>query len=65
MGCTPHDYVTGQRVARAKEMLASGEMNVTEVADALGFPSIHGFSRWFLRETKVNPSEFRDRPSAL
>ena len=65
MGCTPHDYVTNQRVARAKEMLASGEMNVTEVAAALGFPSIHGFSRWFLRESKINPSEFRNQPSTL
>ena len=65
MGCTPHEYVTRQRLARAKEMLASGQMNVTEVAEALGFANIHGFSRWFFRETKVNPSEFRIQPSTL
>ncbi len=65
MGCTPHVYVTRRRLARAKDMLAAGGMNVTEVAETLGFPTIHGFSRWFLRETKLNPSEFRERPSAL
>jgi AraC-like DNA-binding protein len=65
MGRTPHDYVTERRLARAKEMLASGQMNVTEVSETLGFPTIHGFSRWFLRATKINPSEFRDHPTTL
>jgi len=62
---TPHYYVTERRLARAKEMLASGQMNVTEVSETLGFPTIHGFSRWFLRATNVNPSDFRNHPTSL
>jgi AraC-like DNA-binding protein len=65
MGCTPHTYVTERRLSRAKEMLASGQMNVTEVSETLGFPTIHGFSRWFFRATSINPSDFRDHPSSL
>jgi AraC-like DNA-binding protein len=61
-GTTPHAYITARRVARARELLAQGQLNVTQAADALGFPSIHTFSRWFLRETKVTPAAFRASP---
>jgi AraC-like DNA-binding protein len=65
MGCSPHAYVTSRRVARAKELLGSGRMNVTEVAETLGFDTLQAFSRWFSRETKLNPSEFREHPPRL
>jgi AraC-like DNA-binding protein len=57
-----HQYVTQRRLARARALLAGGDMSVTEVAKTLGFPSIHAFSRWFHRETKLRPSEYRAHP---
>lgn len=65
LGCSPHDYITGRRLARARELLAQGELNVTAVAEALGFPSVHTFSRWFQREAHSSPTAFRRRPTLL
>lgn len=65
MGCSPHAYVTARRLARAKEMLGSGRMTVSEVGEALGFANLQAFSRWFQRETRVNPSAFRKDPGPL
>lgn len=64
-GCSPHAYATARRAARARELLAQGRLNVTEVAEALGFPEIHTFSRWFRREAGVSPAQYRERPGLL
>jgi AraC-like DNA-binding protein len=64
-GCSPHDYITARRLGRARELLAQGSMNVTRAAEALGFPSIHTFSRWFRRETGLTPAEFRAHPTGF
>ncbi len=64
-GCSPHAYITARRLARARELLAQGRMNVTQAAEALGFPSIHTFSRWFRRESGQTPAAFRAHPSGF
>jgi AraC family transcriptional regulator len=64
-GCTPYAFVTAKRLARAKELLLQGRLNVSEVAEALGFPNIHTFSRWFRREAGIPPRVFRQRPTVL
>jgi AraC family transcriptional regulator len=65
LGCSPHDYITGRRLTRARELLAQGQLNITAVAETLGFPSVHTFSRWFQREAHVAPTTFRQRPTLL
>lgn len=64
-GCTPHEYATARRLARASELLVQGSLNVTKVAEALGFPEIHTFSRWFRRESGMSPAAYRERGSVL
>jgi len=64
-GITPHDHVSRCRVAHARELLLQGEMTVTQVSDALGFPSIHTFSRWFRQETGDTPSALRQTTASL
>ncbi|MBM3891712.1 MAG: helix-turn-helix transcriptional regulator [Verrucomicrobia bacterium] len=64
-GATPHEYVTARRLVRARELLVQGHLNVTQVAEALGFPSIHVFSRWFRLRTGKTPSQFREHPPLL
>lgn len=65
LGCSPHGYITRRRLSRARELLAQGELNVTAVAETMGFPSVHTFSRWFQREAKLSPTAFRQRPTLL
>ena len=47
------------KIERAKQMMQEGEMNLSEIADALGFASLHYFSRTFKTVTGVSPSQFR------
>lgn len=58
-GCTPHAYLDARRKQRAEELLAQGHLNVSQIAEALGFSSIHAFSRWFRQRTGQSPSRWR------
>jgi AraC family transcriptional regulator len=60
-GCAPHAYITARRLACARELLAHKARNITEIADELGFPSIHAFSRWFQRLEGASPSVYREK----
>ena len=64
-GCSPHDYTTRRRVERSAELLVQPAMTVTAIAEALGFPTIHAFSRWFRRETGATPMAYRKKPGIL
>ena len=62
MGLTPHMFIESRRLIVAKEALADKQRTTTEVAESLGFPSIHTFSRWFTRLTGQSPSRYRTTP---
>ncbi|MBA3847504.1 MAG: helix-turn-helix transcriptional regulator, partial [Planctomycetes bacterium] len=64
-GVSPRAWADARRVARARELLTQGRLNVTAAAEALGFASIHAFSRWFHRRVGRSPSAFRERPSGF
>ena len=49
---------TRMKIERAKRMMLEGSMNFSEIADALGFASLHYFSRTFKSVTGVSPSQF-------
>jgi AraC family transcriptional regulator len=63
--CAPHQYITAHRVAWAQQLLTENRMNVTEISEKMGFPSIHTFSRWFRRETNESPSHFKKKSQLL
>lgn len=58
-GMTVTQFVTAERIAKAKEMLISG-FQVQEVASALGYEERRYFSEVFKRMTGKTPSEFRE-----
>lgn len=58
LGCPPRRYINLQRINRAKELLLFSDINVTEVAETLGFSSIHYFSRLFRQVTGLTPTEY-------
>lgn len=51
-----HDRVIG----KAKEMLTTTDLSVSEVAYALGFEYSQSFSKLFKREMKMSPLEFKE-----
>lgn len=53
------EYLTGYRMKKAKELLREGEMNVTEIANALGYSDARYFSKVFKKEIGVKPTDYR------
>ena len=58
-GRTPHDWLVGERIERAQEMLRDPQMPVTEVALAVGYQTPSSFAAAFRKALSVTPSEFR------
>lgn len=58
-GMTPMAYTRNARIARAKELLEFSDMNVTQIAEAVGFQSIHYFTRQFTAVEGVSPSQYK------
>jgi DNA-binding response OmpR family regulator/two-component sensor histidine kinase len=52
-------YVRSLRLAKAKELLSSSSLNISEVAYAVGFDDPKYFSRAFSEEFGVSPANFR------
>jgi len=57
-GQTPHAYRTGLRLARARRLLETSQLSVTEVCAAVGFESGASFSTLFRRAFGAPPSAF-------
>ena len=51
-------YINRLRIKRAKELLRDGELNLTEIATAVGYSSIHYFSRVFKSYEGLSPKEY-------
>jgi len=59
IGVSVQTYMIRARIERAQHLLLHEGMNVTEVADALGYRDIFFFSRQFKQYTGKSPSEIR------
>jgi transcriptional regulator GlxA family with amidase domain len=58
-GQTPHQYLRTRRIERAKELLVTTPMPVTEICDAVGFQSLGSFGTLFRRVTGETPATYR------
>ncbi len=56
-GCSPMQYIINLRIENARDLLLSGEVNVTEAARLSGFEDIYYFSTLFKRKTGSTPTE--------
>lgn len=52
------EYVRELKIARAKSMIREGVCNYTEIAERLGYSSVHYFSKHFKKWTGAAPSEY-------
>jgi AraC family transcriptional regulator len=58
-GMTAHQYLTQQRVERAKQLLRGTKMTITEIALECGFTHQSHFAKYFRQSTGVTPNQFR------
>jgi AraC-like DNA-binding protein len=55
------DYVARTRFDKARELLADGDLRVSEIAFEVGFQSLSQFNRVFKKLSGKSPTEFRAR----
>ena len=64
-GLTPADYIRRLRLSQSALRLKRENCRVIDVAYDLGFGSVDGYQRAFLREFGCNPKEYAMRPVPL
>lgn len=62
---TPHQYLVKKRIERAKELLASSRLSVTDVCFEVGFQSLGSFSTLFHKRVGISPIIYRTNLSEL
>lgn len=58
MGMGPIEYFKQLKIEEAKTLIREQHYNYTQIADRLGYASIHYFSRSFKQATGMSPSEY-------
>src|SRR5699024_12362112 len=59
VGMSFSQYVTAQRLYKAKLLLLTTQASITDIAMEAGFNSSSSFNRVFYQSEKMSPSEFR------
>ena len=52
-------YIINKKLTLAKDMLASSDISITEIANELHYSSIHVFSRAFKNKFRLSPTDYR------
>ncbi|NLP21807.1 MAG: AraC family transcriptional regulator [Erysipelotrichaceae bacterium] len=55
---TPKKYINEAKLSKSKILIKNGNHSLSEIADKLGYSSIHYFSRIFTSRFEVTPSEY-------
>jgi AraC-like DNA-binding protein len=63
-GETPRTYLTRRRIERAKTLLRTANLSVTEICVLVGFASLGSFSARFRKLVGRSPSEYRNEAVA-
>lgn len=61
MGVTLREYLLRVRLEKARALLATAAVSITEVALTVGFGDLPRFDKLFKRSTGVTPSAYRDQ----
>ncbi len=58
---TPHQYLVERRIEKAKELLSSPKMRVTDICFEVGFQSLGSFSSLFHKTVGHAPNTYREK----
>lgn len=64
-GKSPIEYFTALKIERAKVYLREETYNITQIAEVLGYSSVHYFSRCFKKVTGMAPSQYANSVRAM
>ena len=60
---TPHQYLIQRRIEKAKNLLRSTDLPITEICDVVGFKSLGSFSTLFRKLVGLSPRSYRKNAS--
>lgn len=60
-GITPNRYLQQVRIDRAKDLLLTTDLSVTEICLEVGFSALGSFSRLFRRRVGIAPLRYREQ----
>ena len=60
-GITPYQYVLRQRVTKAKQLLESSKLSLSDIAYECGFSSHSQMTQHFRKQTGITPKAYRNR----
>lgn len=63
--CGVIQFFNQLKIRRAKELIRGQQMNFTQIADYLGYTSVHYFCRQFKQITGMTPTEYTDSVKQL
>lgn len=58
-GTSPSRFVVEARIDRARQLLTETDLNVSQIATALGYSNVYFFSRQFSQEAGASPTQYR------
>lgn len=59
------EFFFAKKIEAAKQMIRNGKFNFSQIAEQLGYSSIHYFSRQFRKITGMSPSEYASSVKAI
>lgn len=59
-GNSPVNFWINAKIKEAKKLIREENLNVTQISEALGFTSIHHFTRMFKRMTGLSPTAYKN-----
>ena len=60
-GVSPQEFLSDERIKKAKELLGYSDFNISQIAEMTGFKNIHYFSNVFLKYVGSRPLEYREK----
>lgn len=58
IGMSPVEYKNHIRTQNAVNLIKTGNMSVSEIAEVLGFENVYAFSQFFKKQTGIAPSKY-------
>lgn len=62
IGITPSDYIRRLRLSESAKKLKNEDVKISDIAFEIGFGSVDGYQRAFVREFGCNPKEYAKNP---
>ncbi len=63
VGCSFREYINSLRISKAKQLLETTTMSITDVIYECGFKNQSTFNRVFLKKTGITPGEYKKKVS--